>query len=453
MRVKDEIAFALENQALPEKEIEQRTVKMMERLGIPLDWLTRRSLSLSGGERQVVALAAVLVQDARVFLADEPTAHLSPEAANRFYRVLAEPAGSQAVLIVDHRLDGLIELIDRVVVLDRAGLILTEGPPRSVFRDSHAGLAAAGIWRPAASDLDAHLSANGLRLETAPLDVPEALRQIDAGCLPNDGLEKAILGVRSFVRTRLPSDRPRAGDGAIARLTAADCAPFLGPAVLHRLNFAVSAGEITVLLGRNGAGKSTLGASLAGVLRLKSGKREGACGAIAFQRPEDQFSAANVRDEIASMLPKGLADGERSQRVEAALARYGLEGLENQHPSTLSEGQKRRLVLAAIDAADRWPLIVLDEPSAGLDASDVEGLVARLEATHARGRALVLITHDMDLALRLGDRAAIIADGGIVADGPAATILLDAELLSRNGLREPAAAAAIRWLERRGEGC
>ena len=449
MRIRDEIAFALENRGLPVAEIERRIVAVMALLRLPADWLARRSLSLSGGERQLVALAAVLVQDAPILLADEPTAHLSPEAADRLHAILAEPGAERAVLVVDHRLDGLVAVIDRVVVLGRSGAVIAEGPPRNLFRQHHARLAAEGIWRPAASDLDALLVARGLCLQTPPLAVAEALGQLDAGRFEGGDPASAEQAVRAFVEERLPPARPPGKGAVVARLVSADCAPFLGPTVLRALDFAVTAGTITVLVGRNGAGKSTLGASLAGLLRLKGGRREGPPGAIAFQRPEDQFSAATVSGEVASMLPKGLEEPARQQRVDTALDVYGLRGLEDQHPATLSEGQKRRLVLAAIDAADRWPLLVLDEPTAGLDAAAVENLVTRLEAMRARGRALVLITHDMDLALRLGDRVAIVAGGSILEDGPAATVLLDAELLQRNGLREPAVAAAMRWLEAR----
>ena len=117
---------------------------------------------------------------------------------------------------------------------------------------------------------------------------------------------------------------------------------------LRALDFAVTAGTITVLVGRNGAGKSTLGASLAGLLRLKGGKRLGAPGAIALQYPEDQFATGSVRDEVDAMLPKALAGDARAARIATALGQFGLLGLDNRHPFTLSEGQKRRLALAAI---------------------------------------------------------------------------------------------------------
>ncbi|MFD2239143.1 ABC transporter ATP-binding protein [Aureimonas populi] len=442
MRVKDEIAFSGENRGLAPEAIEARVKEVSALLGLPADWLGRRSLALSGGERQLVALAAVLAQDAPILIADEPTAHLSPEVAARLHALLASTAPCDAVLVVDHRLDGMIEAMDRVVVLGRSGTVLAQGAPRAIFRAHHAALVREGVWRPAASDLDACLIAAGLTLPHPPLTMEEAL-----AALPRS--EAARAGVASFLGRRLPPPRTAPSGPPVARLRGADCAPFLAPAVLHGVDIGVRGGEVLALLGRNGAGKSTLGASLAGLLRLKAGRREGPPGAIALQHAEDHFATGCVRDEIAAMLPRAMDGGDRQAAINAAIEAYGLSGLEDRHPFTLSEGQKRRLSLAAIDAADRWPLIVLDEPTAGLDAAGVDGLALRIEALRAKGRALVLITHDMDFALRLCDRAALLGGGRLLAEGPARDLLLDAGLMGECGLGEPAGAPALRWLEGR----
>ncbi|MEC5293534.1 ATP-binding cassette domain-containing protein [Aurantimonas sp. C2-3-R2] len=416
MSVKDEIAFALENQAVPPSQIERRVLALMTRLGLPWEWRDRRSLAMSGGERQLVALAAILAQDAPILLADEPTAHLSREAADRLRALLAETG--RTCLIVDHRLDGLIETIDRVVVLDRRGHVMAAASPRQLFRNHHSALVAEGVWRPAASDLDAHLIAEDVVLAKPPLTVTEALAQLPRDGPGAPGHDRARAAVSTFVADRLPDgNRVNPSGPPVASLENADCAPFLGPVVLKDVDLSVRAGEIVGLLGRNGAGKSTLGASLAGLLRLKRGRRHGAPGAIALQSPEDQFATGSVRDEIAAMLPRRLAGGERSERVAAALRDYGLTALQTRHPFTLSEGEKRRLSLAAIDAADRWRLIVLDEPTAGLDATGAAELARRIEALRNKGRALVVITHDLDFALRVADRAVFLGGGGVVARG------------------------------------
>ena len=146
-------------------------------------------------------------------------------------------------------------------------------------------------------------------------------------------------------------------------------------------------------------------------------------------------------------LPDRLSADEKAARVAAALASWGLAELVDNHPFELSQGQKRRLALASLTIADRWPLLVLDEPMAGLDAHGAEHLAGEILALRDRGRTVALITHDMDLALRLCARSIVVGEGGILAEGPTADLMNDRALLARAGLAEPSCADAMRWLE------
>jgi energy-coupling factor transport system ATP-binding protein len=447
MRVEDEIAFALENRALPEAVITAKVDEAMRRLDLPAAWRRRRTTTLSLGERQLVALAATLAQEAPLFVADEPTAHPAPAAAARLHCLLTAPGFTErgrarSVLIVDHRLDGLIGSVDRVAVLGRDGTIIATGPPGALFREQRGRLDALGIWRPLASFLDAALEQAGLAPAVPPLSVADALRHLEGA--PAATLRKARAVVAAFVAAHSAAPVERPGAPVVARLVAADCAPFLGPIVLRDVSLDLRAGAVLGILGANGAGKSTLAASLAGLLRLKRGRREGAPGGIAFQKSENQFTAATVRAEIAAALPRPA----HAAQVDAILAAWDLAGLQGRHPFELSQGQKRRLALAALTAGDRWPLIILDEPLAGLDAAGAAMVVGHVEALRRAGRAVAIVTHDMDFALRLCPRAVILGEGGIIARGPTARLLADAALLERAGLAAPTIAPALRWLER-----
>jgi energy-coupling factor transport system ATP-binding protein len=449
MRVEDEIAFPLENRAMPPPCIATAVSRAMGQLGLPEAWRRRRTSTLSGGERQLVALAATLAQDAPLFVTDEPTAHLAPAASRRLQGLLTARHPDRGILIVDHRLDGLIEWIDRVVVLGGEGRIAATGHPRVLFRDARNLLASLGVWRPAASLLDAALADAGVAPPSAPLTMAEALANLQPGIAPAGAIPRARPVVKAFLDSCIMPARAAVAPGRVlVRLAKADCGPFLGPVVLCGVDVEIRAGEILGVLGTNGAGKSTLGACLSGHLALRGGSRHGPPGGIVFQRPENQFTAGSVGTEMASALPKGIEVAERDRRIGGSLAAWGLAGLEGRHPLELSQGEQRRLALAALTASDRWPLLVLDEPVAGLDARGATILIEKIAALAAQGRAIALITHDMDLALRLCARSIILGEGRVLATGATGALLSDPALLERAGLVEPSCAGAARWLWR-----
>lgn len=447
MTVEDEIAFPLENRGTPEPEIRAAVDAAMRRLDLPTGWRTRRSATLSGGERQLVAIAAALAQAAPILVADEPTASLAPEAAAKLRDLVSQHAGS--VLIVDHRLDDLIRGIDRVVLLDETGTVIAEGEPRRFFRNHRLMLDALGVWRPHASRLDQCLIDHGLSLDLPPLTVDEALTQLPAPDAPT--FAAAVQAVQAFVQScapELPSN-PALGDSApIIALHDASCAPLLGPVVLRDVSLSIRRGEVVAVLGRNGAGKSTLAASLAGLLRLKGGRRDGPVAGMAFQNPENQFTDGSVREELAAAIPQRGVGAEAA--VEALLVHWGLEELARHHPFELSHGQKRRLALATL-ACGVWPCLVLDEPTAGLDAAGAEVVAGDVRDLARAGRAIVIVTHDMEFAERLCHRAVVVGDGSILFDGAFAALASDAALLDRAGLREPVSGPARCWLERNGQ--
>ncbi len=454
MRIEDEIAFALENRAVPPATIAAAVTRAMRAVGLPEAMRRRRVASLSGGEKQLAALAAVLVQDAPLVVVDEPTAHLAPRVARRLQSLLMRRRDGRSVLVVDHRLDGMIGRIDRVTALGPDGRVLAQAAPRQLFRECRAALAAAGVWTPAASTLDAALLAAGVGPPEPPLSIGEALQHLVPGKEERVRIRRARAVVERYLADASCPGRGCAPQApVVARLEGADCAPFLGPTVLRGVHFSVREGETVGILGANGAGKSTFGFALAGLLRLKAGRRSGKPGGVAFQRPENQLLAATVFDEIAAALPKAMPADAAAAHVDACLREWGLTAFARRHPFELSQGEKRRLALAALTVDEgRWPLLVLDEPLAGLDARGAAGLVRRIEAMTLQGKAIALITHDMDLALRLCPRSIVLGEGRIVAEGATQTLLEDRDLLRRAGLTEPAIGPARRWL-RSVEGC
>ncbi len=438
MRVGEEIAFALENRRVEPATIAARTADVLERLGLPQVWQHRRSSALSGGERQLVALASVLAQETPILIADEPTSHLSPAATAKVHGLLSDRSAFEAVVVIDHRLDGLIDTIDRVVVLGENGAVLADMPPGPLFRERGADLLGAGIWRPAFSALDDMLGAVGLASERAPLSFSDVLAPFEPGVGNGAAIAAASVVARRYIDQHVSSPSP-AGK-VIASLRQADCAPPMAPVVLKGVDIDICEGKSLGWLGPTGRQDDTGG---------KPGRgAEAACGASGgadggYRIPESgaQLVAASVREEIV-----GAMEGGGDSR--AVLERWGLTALADRHPFELSFGQKRRLALASLDASGRWPFMAFDEPFSGLDAAGAAMVADHLLELKKRGKGVVLVTHDMDMAVRLCDRIAVVVEGGILAEGRPRDILGNAVTTEKAGLARPSFAPVVDWLDR-----
>lgn len=367
-RVGDDVAFGCENLGVPRDQIWQRVGQALDAVGLDVA-LDRSTSALSGGQKQRLALAGLLAMRPGALLLDEPTANLDPggvgEVRDAVGRVL-ERTGATLV-VVEHRVDVWLPLVDRVVVLDPGGGVIADGSPAEVLRARGTELAAGGVWVPG-----------------APLSVPPA---------PVSAPGETLLSARGLVVAR---DR--------------------GRAVAGPLDLDVRAGEVLGIVGPNGAGKSTLGLTLAGLLRPEGGRVE-ASAALAggaqgdpiawpartlltrigtvFQDPEHQLLATTVRAEL-EVGPRALklAEDAIAERVAELLARLRLTALADANPYTLSGGEKRRLTVAAM-LATRPSVMVLDEPTFGQDASTWAELVAIIAALRDEGAAVVAITHDL----------------------------------------------------------
>jgi energy-coupling factor transport system ATP-binding protein len=423
--VADEIAFALENRAMPSAGIVDRVASAMAQAGLPEGWSGRRVSTLSGGQKQLVALASILAQQADLVVADEPTASLAPAAAEMMADLLLTPG--QTVLIVDHRLGPILDRIDRVIVLGREGCLLAEGPPAEVFSIHGATLAAQGIWIPLAAQLRLALSAQGIDLSPV-MQVADLAAHLPKGT----NLTKLLL------------PKPLTLGAELVRLQSVACAPPFGPVVLRNISLHLRESEVLGILGPNGAGKSTLAACLAGLIPQREGSRTGPPGAIAFQNAEAHFTTDSAFAELAAI---GMTPADAAEVLDD----WGLFHVADQHPFTLSTGQKRRLALALLTATDRWPVLVMDEPTAGLDHAGTLTIAHHIRRLAASGKALAIITHDADFALSVCDRIAVLAHGTVLADGLPKKVLRDTALLQSVGLALPEAAPLLDWME--GQGC
>jgi len=409
-RCGDDVAFGLENHAVPPGEIWPRVTDALRQVAFP-HGPDRPTSRLSGGERQRLALAGVLALRPGLLLLDEPTAMLDPTGADLLRERVGDVLGDTGAtcVLVEHRLDRWLDLADDAVVLEPGGGVLLAGPVEEVFSREGRALRERGVWIPE----------------------PPPPRRCSAGGFAEGsagGRAGDIAGGPAGGSTAGHGSAPRTGAGTLLVARDLSVGHHRDRPVLRGTDLEIAAGSALCLLGPNGSGKSTLALALAGLTAplggevvaspaLARGLRRTAphrwrpvdlltrIGSV-FQNPLHQFVAASVADEPA-VGPRrlGLGRGETDRRVGRLLERLRLDHLAGAHPYTLSGGEQRRLSVATA-IATRPSLLVLDEPTFGQDAGTWRELVELFGELLDDGHALVVATHDLHLveALTAGGR-------------------------------------------------
>jgi energy-coupling factor transport system ATP-binding protein len=368
-------------------------------LALGIDHLLERSThELSGGEKQRVALGAALAGRPRVVLLDEPTSQLDPVAADELIGLLwrLNQEWETTILLAEHRLERCLAVADRVIAM-HAGRIAHDGSPGSFLEWS--ARQAPTLQTPGAR----MFSLAGLL--PPPVGVKQARATLRShGLLPPEP-------VPGEARPPTESSRRRRSAAAAPALRMRGVWHELshGPAILRGIDLILEPGESVALMGRNGAGKSTLLRHAAGLLKQTRGGIE--CGgrvALLLQNPGDYFLHEHVRDELS----------------EGALERAGLRDIAERNPRDLSGGERQRLALAIVTGDGEAPAVVaLDEPTRGMDREAKAALAVELRSRANAGQAVLLATHDPEFACACASRVLLLADGRVIADGPAAELL------------------------------
>jgi energy-coupling factor transport system ATP-binding protein len=388
------VAFVLENLGLDALAMRRRVEEALDALGIA-HLRDRSPTTLSGGERQRAALAGAIAAAPAVLVLDEPTSELDPQGAED---VLAAVGRLNAdlgttVLMAEHRLERAAVLADRAVVLE-GGRVTRDGPPTEALVDYPGA--------PPVTRLG-HL----LGWDPPPLTVRDARRW--ARQLPGP--------TGSPIRPSVP------GAGETLAATRAVVVSHGRRRVLDGVDLTVGEGGTVALLGRNGSGKTTLLRALAGLVPTDGGRvsrGEGVTVGYVPQNPNDLLFAPTVRDELRETL---RLRGQRDDgRVERCLERFGLAAQADRHPRTLSAGARQRVAVAAVAVADPQVLL-LDEPTRGIDAPSAAALRTAIDEHTTGGGAVVLATHDVELAAQVADTVMVLADGQVVAAGEARSVL------------------------------
>ena len=412
-RVDNEVAFGLESLAFPPEGIRSRVTDALSAVGLK-GKETAFVSELSAGQAQRLALASVLATEPPVLALDEPTSQLDPEAADDFLARLDRErrARGVAVVLAEHRLDRCLPIADRVVVLER-GRVAFDGTPQG-FAD--------GRWEGASEAVLPVLSA--------------AFRDGAPSPLTKDAARALAAGLASKGRLRVvPRASPAPGDVLVGcrglRFSYPD-----GEEVLRGVDLALRSGEVLALMGPNGAGKSTLARHLNGLLRPSTGRVEvlgqDAAGravsqlardvALLTQNPGDYLFERTVAAELALTAHlRGLEGDAASAEVGAVAEELGLAEHLGAFSWDLSAGQRQRVALGALlVGAPR--VLVLDEPTRGMDGGHRASLGALLRRKAASGGAVMVVTHDAELAALSADRWAVMEGGRVAADGGPAEV-------------------------------
>ncbi|MZF55029.1 ATP-binding cassette domain-containing protein [Streptomyces sp. SID5594] len=416
--VEEELAYAMEQLAISPAVMRKRVEETLDLLGLA-DLRHRALYELSGGQQQRVAIGSVLTAHPRVLVLDEPTSALDPTAAEEVLAAVTRLVHDLGVtvLLAEHRLERVVQYADRVIHLPGDGRVVS-GAPADIFTTSSIAPPIVELGRAA-------------RWSPLPLSVRDARR--------------AAAPLRTaLAATPPPPVRPVPQEPGAALLTARGVTvAYRGVAAVREVGLDLRGGEITALMGRNGSGKSSLLWALQGSGPRKSGTVRVDRGSADNSRDPKSLSAAEAR-QLVGLVPQtptdllylesvkqelDQADTESAVRegpgpsARAILDRLapGIDGAT--HPRDLSEGQKLALVLAIqLTAAPR--VLLLDEPTRGLDYRAKTQLIAMVDELAAEGRSVVISTHDVEFAARAADRVVVMAEGDIVADGPTAEVIV-----------------------------
>ncbi|MCC8338220.1 ATP-binding cassette domain-containing protein [Streptomyces sp. R1] len=437
--VEDELAYGMESLGLAPDVMRRRVEETLDLLGLS-DLRSRPIATLSGGQQQRVAIGSVLTPHPDVLVLDEPTSALDPAAAEEVLAVLQRLVHDlgTTVLMAEHRLERVIQYADQVVLLPAPGEAPIVGAPADVMALSPVyppvvDLGRLAGWSPLPLTIrEARRRAAPLRERLADREIPDRTPPPTTAALPEPPALRPA-PARRWRRSRTTPQVPAAPTPYAAEVRSLAVRRDRVEALRH-VDLTVSPGETVALMGRNGAGKSTLLSALVGLVAPSAGsvrtgdavphrtaprdlvRRVG----LVPQEPRDLLYADTVAAECAA----ADRDADAAPGTCRALLTELLPGVtDDTHPRDLSEGQRLTLALSVVLTA-RPPLLLLDEPTRGLDYAAKARLAGILRDLAAEGHAIVLATHDVELAAELAHRVVLLAEGEVIADGPAADVVV-----------------------------
>lgn len=413
-KVWHELSFGLENLGLPTEEIRRRVAEMASFFGIQT-WFRHNTADLSGGQKQLLNLASVMVMNPRLLILDEPTSQLDPIAAADFIATLQKinrELGT-TILLAEHRLEGLFPIVDKVVVMDEGRIVVDRAPAEAgealrAIHPDHPMLA--GL--PSAVKIYHALGARG----PCPLTVREGRTFL------SEHYGNAVRRIPVHEKELTTPIALEVKDGWFRYERE-------GPDILRGLSMRVHRGETFSILGGNGTGKTTALTILAGQNRLykgscsipqnEQGPKPGSPASVGLlpQNPQNAFVKFTLREELEEICERMAYDPETSaRRTEEMTQKLQIHHLMERHPYDLSGGEQQKAALAKVLLL-RPSILLLDEPTKGIDAYSKEVLRRILNELKTEGVTIVMVSHDVEFAAMTSDRCAMFFDGQLVSVG------------------------------------
>jgi energy-coupling factor transporter ATP-binding protein EcfA2 len=443
--VADEVAFGPENLGVPRQQIIERVTDALAATRLA-GYEDRDPISISGGEQQATVIASIYAMQPEIYVMDEPLANLDPVGRSLVLKLIVDVAKARGktLLLVEHALEEVLPLVDRVMIIHQ-GELLRDGPTREVLA---AGDIPGVFTRPAMVRL-----AERAGIDTLPLTPTALYEQLNSS--------------RRLGRITNPIPAPAARQPGLPVIEMRDVHFAYGGlhTALKGIDLEIGEGEMVAILGRNGSGKTTLVRHMIGLLQPDRGsvivlgqdvrttpthdlaRQIGFC----FQNPSHQLVTFNVRDEITfGLQAHSVNPAEFESRTKDALDFVGLQDHLDTEIFDLGKGQRQRLALASVLALHPR-ILIIDEPTTGQDplmALEIFDILRRLN--EVEGATVLLITHKIGLAASYAQRALVLRSGRLDFDGSFQDLLTDEELMAANSLELPPVTRLARLLEPHG---
>ncbi len=454
--VEDELLFGLENFGVNHSEIPARIQRTLELVGIA-DLRDREIATLSGGQKQKVAIAAILALEPAVLVLDEPTAALDPASSTMVFDILRDVNErlGVTVVIVEQKVALLSEYCRRIAVMDK-GRIVLEGTPAEVF--SHAAeLRAIGVDSPRVTRISNSLAREKIIEPGAPcLNVAQAQELIavvvaDTGAAGgNANASDSAPSAPAPSRPPHRPSRPKAeGAKPVVQLRNVSFAYPSGEAAVQDVDITIYPGELVGVVGQNGAGKTTVTKLITGLLKPSTGtvtvagldtsavrtSQIARHAATLFQDPDRQICRDTVLDEVAFGLElAGIDAAEAHRRALPVIERFGLPA--HEAPFSLSRGQRQMVALASVVVLEP-DVIILDEPTSGLDYRECMTVMETVRDMAEAGSAVIMVCHDMEVVSDFAERLVVMAGGRVLGRGETHTLFADTELMQAASMEPP----------------